>query len=462
MIVNYEKLVSNPTHEDNKRARELVLNCYNYLLENIDPVKLVMERVHLDGKYLVIKSRKSILKMDLSKFDEIILIGSGKASMGMAKGFETVLRDLITDAAIISPINMSKSYELEKVKVFYGTHPLPSEMNIESTQKVIDIVKGLDEKALVIYLISGGTSSLLEMPCPGISLEDLRETTKLCLEAGMNIVEVNSVRKHLSSVKGGRLAEIVYPAKLVTVAFSDVPENRPDTIGSGPTVPDETTYESAIYALKKHKIWDKIKENVKNILLKGSRGELRETPKSDNPIFKNSEFLVLADNMDACLFAKNYLSENGVKSYILATNMEGEAKYVGTFIARIARDAKISGTFNGKPLGIIIGGETFVNVVGGGFGGRNQEVVLSGVEILNNLNGVAFASIGTDGIDGNSDAAGAIIDGETLSRSQKLNLDFREYLERNDSYTFFKKLEDNIFTGLTGTNLNDVSICVIL
>ncbi|MGQ4891508.1 MAG: glycerate kinase type-2 family protein [Candidatus Njordarchaeia archaeon] len=461
MIKNLSSLLSNATSEKNYEARKVILNSLNHMLHEIDPSILMTQKIKVKDERIEIHGVNENIVVDLKNFYEIYVIATGKASLKMAYGAEKLLGDKIKGGYAISPSAIRLNVNLDKIKILYGTHPFTSDNNINATEKILELTEDLNEKSLVLYLLSGGTSALLEKPINRISLDTFNSFISDCMRAGMDIVELNTIRKHLSMVKGGRLAELLYPATVVTLVLSDVIDDRPDTIGSGPTVPDLTTYSEAVEILKKYGLWERAPRIIKEIFLDGVKGIVRETPKPGDKIFEKVQYIILANNFVACYILKRKLNEFGVKSYILSSNIEGEARELGKVFARFLRDGKNLGTLGKPPIAIIMGGETTVTVKGNGIGGRNQEFVLGGVKLISKLDGVAVAAVGTDGIDGNSDAAGAIADGETVDRSLKMGLDVDIFLEENDSYTFFRKLGDNIFTGLTGTNLNDVYLGVI-
>jgi glycerate-2-kinase len=303
---------------------------------------------------------------------------------------------------------------------------------------------------------------MMALPKEGITLNDKRTVTQLLLRSGATINELNAVRKHLSDFKGGWLAKRAQPATLISLILSDVVGDPLDTISSGPTAPDQTTYRDVADIFEKYKLSEKISRSIKKILEMGLDGKIPETPKSDDSAFDNVNNVVLGNNRLACLAAKRKLTELGFNTLFLTSHMEGEAKDIGIFLGAIAKEIFSSGNPITRPAAVIVGGETTVTVKGKGLGGRNQEVVLSAASKIVKMEGVAIASIGTDGIDGPTDAAGAIVDGKSLLRAQKSGLNNKKMLNDNDSYNFFSKIGDLIITGPTGSNVNDLAVVCIV
>lgn len=419
-----------------------------------DPVKAVKERVEIvEGKLIVGKQRFRIDK-------GVRVIGFGKASASMALGIEEVLGDLVVDGVVIVPKG-SNVPRLRRVKVLYGSHPVPDESTLSSTRELLNTCSRRGEDDVFIVLISGGGSALFEIPAGPITLDDLRKTTSLLLKCGADIKEMNTVRKHISMVKGGRLAEYLYPATTISLVLSDVVGDPVEFIASGPTAPDTTTYSDAISILKRYNIWDSVPESVREVLIKGLKGELPETPKPGSPIFEKVVNVIVASNYLSLKAMESKARELGYNPLIITSMMEGEAREVGKFIASIMKNVKNYDEPVKKPAALLMGGETTVTVRGSGVGGRNQELALSVAISIANLDNMVFASIGSDGIDGVSDAAGAIVDGDTVARGKELGLNPFETLANNDSHTYLKKLKSAIYTGPTGTNVNDLAVALI-
>jgi glycerate 2-kinase len=312
----------------------------------------------------------------------------------------------------------------------------------------------------VICLISGGGSSMMPLPRDGISVSDKRQITDLLLKSGATITEINTVRKHISEFKGGWLAKKAYPATVLNLIMSDVIGDPLDFIASGPTVPDSTTFSDAILVLRKYSLWNKAPASIAKVLSDGERGIIPETPKANDESFKKVHNVVIGNNRLASQAARTALKSAGLNALLLTSMLEGEARHVGTVLSSIAHELTISNNPVQKPAAILAGGETTVTVTGTGKGGRNQELALGAAVKLDGLDGVVVVSLTTDGVDGPTDAAGAIVDGKTLSRAKKMSLSPQKFLADNDSYSFFSKLGDLIFTGPTGTNVNDISVII--
>ena len=337
---------------------------------------------------------------------------------------------------------------------------MPDESGLRATEEIINLLKGADENTLLICLISGGGSSLLVSPYNGITLDGKKKITELLLKAGVNIYELNNVRKHISKVKGGRLAEIAHPAKVVSLILSDVVGDNLDVIASGPTSSDSTTYTDALKVLKKYRLMEQIPLNVIDLLNRGRDGLIPETPKEGDPIFEQVENIIIGSNKKALEGAKIKAEFLGFNTEIISSEITGEAKEAGKWLAQKAIEVQ-RGEHYRKPVCFISGGETTVTVRGAGKGGRNMELALSFAMEVEGFDGITFLSAGTDGTDGPTDAAGAIIDGQTVARAKAIGLDPGTYLENNDSYNFFKQINELFITGPTGTNVMDIQIMVI-
>jgi glycerate 2-kinase len=302
----------------------------------------------------------------------------------------------------------------------------------------------------------------MPMPRGEITIADKRQITEDLLKCGATINEINTVRKHISEFKGGWLAKKAYPATILNLILSDVLGDPLDFIASGPTVPDSTTFSDAIKVLKKYGLWEKTPKTIKRVLMDGEKGLIPETPKADDEVFKKVFNVVIGNNRTASMAACESLKAEGLNTLLLTSFLEGEARHVGTVLASLAREILASGNPVKKSAGIVAGGETTVTVTGKGKGGRNQEIALAASQKIRGLDGVVIASLSTDGVDGPTDAAGAVADGKTIARAEAVGLSAEEFLAENNSYNFFSKLGDLIFTGPTGTNVNDVSVIIVL
>ena len=455
-IKNKEQLIENGASQLNRKARRLALNSLEAAVSAADPKQIIKARLHVENSKLRIDART----FDLDQFKHVYVVGGGKASGQMAEALEQLLGKHITKG-IVNVIRGDKS-KTAKIKLHEASHPVPDETGVKGTQAMLEMAEQAEKDDLVICLISGGGSSLMPMPRGDIEISDKRAITNALLRCGATINEINTVRKHISDFKGGWLAKRAYPAAVLNLILSDVVGDPLDFIASGPAVPDSTTFSDAVKVLENHRLWDTAPESVRRVLSEGKRGAIPETPKADDKAFKKVHNIVVGNNRFASQAAKDFLSTAGLNTLLLTATLEGEARQVGTVFVAMAREVSISGNPVPKPAGIVAGGETTVTVTGKGLGGRNQEIPLAAALKVGDLDGVVVASLSTDGIDGPTDAAGAIVDGRTLSRAAEAELVPEKFLVDNDSYHFFSKLGDLIFTGATGTNVNDVSIIIVL
>ena len=456
-IKNYDEIIKVSRNEQDKKAREIALNCIEAALSAVDPRNAVYRTVKVEGKTLIIKN----LKFDLDSIGNIYVIGGGKASGAMAEAIENILGDLIKEGVVNVLKGTEKRFRVKRIKLVGASHPIPSEIGVSGVKEMLKIAEKAGENDLVIVLISGGGSALMPMPAPPITLEEKKKVTQLLLKSGATINEINAVRKHISGFKGGQLARAIYPATTVALIISDVVGDPLDTIASGPTAPDTTTFRDAHRVLTFYNIINDVPKSVRERIEKGLRGEIPETPKPGDKIFERVHNIIIANNKTACRAAEEKAREYGANTMILSTFIEGEARHVGTVLAGIAREIHKFNEPIRRPAVIIMGGETTVTVTGSGKGGRNQELVLSSAIRIRGLKGTAIVSIGTDGIDGVTDAAGGIVDSTTIYRGIEKGLDVLDFLANNDSYSYLKETGDLVITGPTGSNVNDIMLIVI-
>jgi len=455
-IRNKEGLVKNGAATLERKARKLALNSLESALNAVDPKHIIKSRFSIKNSVLQVDGQS----FDLNKFKRIYVIGGGKASGSMAEAVEQILDKRIKEGLVNVPRGSKNKTKI--IKLHEASHPIPDEAGVEGTRCMLKIAEQADEGDLILCLISGGGSSLMPLPRGQISIDDKRTITDALLKSGATISEINTVRKHISDFKGGWLAKKAYPATILNLILSDVVGDPLDFIASGPTVPDSTTFADAIKILKKYVLWSEAPASIRKVLSDGEKGVIPETPKADDEAFKKVFNVVVGNNRTASLTAQKYLKSKGLNTLLLTATLEGEARHIGTVLATTAHEIVTSGNPIPKPAAIIAGGETTVTVAGKGKGGRNQEIALSAAIRIKEMEGVVVASLSTDGIDGPTDAAGAIVDGKTLEKSAKMKLTPEEYLANNDSYNFFAKLGDLVFTGPTGTNVNDISLIVVL
>jgi glycerate-2-kinase len=455
-IKNKEKLIQNGETTLNRRARALALKSLETAINAVDPKKIIESKFSFQNNLLQVND----YSFDLRKIKNVYVVGGGKASGAMAEALERVLDNHITDGLVNVPRGSKQKTHI--IKLHESSHPIPDESGVEGTRRMLEIADKAEEDDLVVCLISGGGSSLMPLPRGKISIDDKRKVTDVLLKCGATINEINIVRKHISDFKGGWLAKKAYPATILNLILSDVVGDPLDFIASGPTVPDSTTFNDAINVLKKYSLWNEVPASVGKVLSDGEKGTIPETPKAGDRAFKKVFNVVVGNCRSASLATLETLKVAGLNALLLTSVLEGEARHIGVMLATIAREIIVSGNPVKKPAGIVAGGETTVSVVGKGRGGRNQEIALAAALKLGGLDGAVVASLSTDGVDGPTDAAGAIADGKTLARALKMGLSAEKFLAENDSYNYFSQLGDLIFTGPTGTNVNDVSVIVVL
>jgi glycerate 2-kinase len=438
-----------------EKMREHAMQIFQAGLQAVDPVEAIIRHVRLNDNLFIIGERR----FNLKDYDRILVVGAGKAVAPMAKAVEDLLGDRISAGVIV--VKDEHGLPLKKIKVCEASHPVPDERGVLGTEQILSLVEKAGERDLIICLISGGGSALLIAPVQGISLEDKQNTTKLLLACGATIHEFNTVRKHLSRAKGGRLAQMAYPATVASLILSDVVGDDLDVIASGPTVPDSGTFQDARKILKGYVIWDQLAPSVRSHIGKGLAGQIEDTPKSDNPAFKRCSQVLVGTNLHALQAAGNKAEKLGYRSLILSSKVEGEAREVAKFYAAIAKEVLSSENPLKPPVCALSGGETTVTLRGEGRGGRNQEFALASAIAIEGLDRVVVLSGGTDGTDGPTDAAGAIADGTTVARAREKKLDPGDFLQRNDSYTFFQQLQDLVMTGPTRTNVMDLYMFLV-
>ncbi len=390
------------------------------------------------------------------------VIGFGKAACPMAQAAEDVFQNRIDHGVIITKYSHCSGYNFSRIAVHEAGHPLPDENGLKGTEHVMTVVRGSDENTLILCLVSGGGSALLVSPYDGITLSEKQTVTDLLLKSGADIQELNAVRKHLSRVKGGRLAEIAYPATIISLILSDVMGDRVDAIASGPTAPDLSTYDDALFVLHKYDLIDKTPSTVLHTLRKGSDGIIPESPKEGGVVFQKVHNIIIGSNSTALHAARDRVQAIGLKSEIISEKIAGEARDMGVWLASVAREIrKSSKGGNYKRTCLISGGETTVTVRGNGLGGRNMELALAFAIQIEGISGITLLSAGTDGTDGPTDAAGALVDGHTVQMARAFGMDPHRCLDNNDSYSFFKKTGGLFVTGPTGTNVMDIQIILI-
>ena len=446
-----------------RTLREKVLEILEEGIRAANPYEAVKRYVKIEDGVLKVEN----VRIRLGD-GRIAVFAFGKASIGMCKALVEILGEYIDELVISAPKYSERDIQLLKgikgtTHIFEGGHPLPNENSLKAARKALEIAEDLKEKDLAICLISGGGSALFETPLTeDITIDDLKELNRLLINCGASIDEINIVRKHISAVKGGKLAKVAYPARVISLIISDVVGDDLSTIASGPTAPDAYTFEDAYRVLSKYHLLDKVPNSIIRLIKDGLEGKVPDTVKPYERVWEKVLNLIVASNIKSLLRMRSIGEKLGFNTIILSDSIEGEAREVGKVFAAILISIRRRNFPLKPPAVILAGGETTVTVKGKGKGGRNQELALSLSIKISGLEDLVFASMGTDGIDGNSDAAGAIVDGETYIQAGREGLDPFQYLENNDSYTFFKKLGGSlIFTGYTGTNVNDIMVGVV-
>jgi len=396
-----------------------------------------------------------LVREDFGSYRQIYVVGAGKAGAAMARAAERVLGRRITRGLL--NVKYGHIAPLRRIELNECGHPMPDQRGVEGARRIAEIAAGAGQDDLVLCLISGGASALLPLPADPITLDEKQEVTKLLLASGASIHEINAVRKHISQIKGGQLARLAYPARVLSLLLSDVIGDDLDVIGSGPTAPDASTFALARAILENYGIFDRVPAAVRARIERGERGQIPETPKQGDPVFARVRNLVTGSNRLAVDAAAARARELGFRTLVLSTFIEGETREIARMHAAIAKEIVHAGRPLKPPACVITGGETTVTLRGDGLGGRNQEFVLSAAMDISGLPNVVVFSAGTDGSDGPTDAAGAIADGRTLARDPRAP----EFLARNDSYRYFEGLGDLIVTGPTNTNVMDVRLILV-
>jgi glycerate 2-kinase len=431
-------------------------------LDAVDPAEAIHRHLRRQGNRLEV----GVKCFDLRQYRRIFLVGAGKAGTPMARAVVECLGERIERGLVIVKEGYagdSRDLAGKGVEIFEAGHPVPDERGRQGALRILDLLENLSQDDLVLCVISGGGSALMHALVPGVSLGDLQVLTSVLLAVGADIYEINTLRKHVDQIKGGGLARAAEPAQVITLILSDVIGDTLDVIASGPTVSDSSTFTDAWGILTCYKIIDKVPVSIREHLERGLRGEVPDTPKEQNEIFQRVTNCIVGNNLQAAEAALQAARDAGFHAFLLTTKMQGEACQVGRALGGLVRQAKQARWQRalGKPVCLVAGGETTVTIAGGGKGGRNQELALGAIEELAGLEGVGLVTLATDGGDGPTDAAGAVVTGESQGRANALGLDPQDYLRRNDSYHFFAAMGDLIKTGPTQTNVNDLTFLLI-
>jgi len=438
-----------------KTMRRHAMEIFQAALSAVDPVAAVLNYVKQKDDGIQIGEHR----FEFKDYDRILVVGAGKAGAPMAKALEDLLGDRVADGVIV--VKEGHGLSLKHVRVLEAGHPVPDERGIRGAEDILSLVNEAGERDLVLCVISGGGSALLVAPAPGVCLADKQEVTRSLLACGADIHEINTVRKHLSRAKGGGLARYAHPATVVSLILSDVVGDDLNVIASGPAVPDTSTFADAREVFKKYDIWHNLPQSVQTRIQQGLDGDIEDTPKTGDDIFRKCYSELVGTNIQALIAASKAARGKGYQSLILSSTVEGEAREVVKMFAAFAKEVRNSANPISAPACILCGGETTVTLQGSGKGGRNQEFALASAMIIDGMENIVVLSGGTDGTDGPTDAAGAVADNRTMARARAQNLDPLDFLRRNDAYHFFQALDDLIITGPTRTNVSDVYMVLV-
>ena len=433
---------------------------FDAALAAVDPYYAVLGSVKVANGHL----RVAGADYDLAALKRILVVGGGKATARMAQAVETLLGEYITTGLIV--VKDGHTLPLKNIEQVEAAHPVPNAAGEAAARRILDLVRAADGKTLVLCLLSGGASALLVAPAAGLTLQDKQEATGLLLRAGASIEELNAVRKHLSAIKGGRLAQAAFPAQVLTLLLSDVIGDRLDVIASGPTAVDGSSFADALAVISKYGLLDKMPQRVTALLQQGACGQLAETAKVGDRCFNQTRNVIVGALRLALEAAAIESRRLGLNTRIISAELQGEARAAAHFLAQIAR-RELSEMRGGERCCLLCGGETTVTVRGTGLGGRNQELALAFALEIEGMDEVTLLSTATDGSDGPTDAAGAQADGRTAARARELGIDPQQHLDTNDSYTFFRRYDErsgehsHLITGPTGTNVMDMQLLLL-
>lgn len=437
-------------------------------LDRVNPYSMVTNAVSLEGNTLQIKTEDLSLCIDLTPYSRILLIGAGKATAPMARAFEDILGDRLSDGLIC--VKEGHSEPLQRVQIREASHPVPDVRGIDAAQEVMSLARQADAETLVINCVSGGGSALLPSPFSAggidLNLEDKQKTTNALLRCGATIQEINCVRKHISAIKGGRLLQLLAPARSLNFILSDVIGDELSSISSGMTAADPSTYGLALSILRRYGVTEAVPKAVIQLLQLGQAEEVPETLKPGEEALTCADNILIGTNRQALLAAGNQAKALGYNVQILSSQIGGEARHVGRFLADVAKDMVVNDLFMPKPACLIVGGETVVTLKGDGKGGRNQEMALAFLEAMQSWTAgqdrAGFLAASTDGNDGPTDAAGAFADAIALKHSGATAVAIGEALDNNDAYHFYQSIEGLLKTGPTNTNVCDIQVLLVV
>ncbi|MDP3090097.1 MAG: glycerate kinase [Nitrospira sp.] len=436
-------------------ARSILRRVIGAGLRAADPAHALCQHVHRTGHRLQVGRRT----YDLRSFDRVVVVGAGKASARMAQALERVLGSYLNSGLIV--VKTGHRLPTKRITVIEAGHPVPDRAGLEAAEQLRARVAEVGARDLLIVLLSGGASSLIPAPVEGVSLADKQTITQLLLRSGATIQEINVVRKHLSTIKGGRLAEATR-ARIVTLILSDVIGDELTAIGSGPTAPDPSTYRDAIAIMKRRRIWTKAPASIRRHLKRGDCGDVNETPKPGTARFRRVQHEIIGNNEMALVAAAQAAQQAGLRTVLFSTPLLGEAAQAGKTFASLAECLSEGKGIVRRPYCIVAGGETTVTVTGRGKGGRAQEFAAAAACAIAGLHNVWVAAVGTDGTDGPTEVAGAVVAGATFGKAKIKGVNLRRALARHDTYPALHALKSHIVTGPTGTNVNDLYLLLAL
>lgn len=437
-----------------------LLDIFNAALAAVDPYRAVLNSVRLEQNSLHVGAKIYALE----KYSRIVVVGAGKATARMAMALEALLGERISGGLII--VKYGHSAALNIIMQAEAAHPLPDQAGVDGTRKILEMARLADEKTLFICLFSGGASALLVAPAADVTLADKQVVTGLLLGAGADIGELNAVRKHLSAVKGGRLAQAAFPAAIMVLILSDVIGDPLDVIASGPAAADSSTFADAWAVIEKYPLQNKIPQRVLHHLQQGLNGKVGETVKQGDPCLHQVHSVIVGNNLLALDAAKKKAEQMGFAVEIIKSDLQGEARDAAKFLAQTAC-ARLRNMQNNGRSCLLSGGETTVTITGSGMGGRSQELALAFAVEIEGHDAVSLLSAGSDGSDGPNDAAGAMVNSRTAARARQLGIEPEQYLADNDSYHFFQQFDarsgeqTHLLTGPSGTNVMDIQIMLL-
>ena len=420
----------------------------------VKPDRLIRDRVTLSKDVLTLVGEP----VDISQVNRVFVMGAGKASGLMAYELENVLGDRITDGVVI--VKYGHAAPCRKIRIAEAAHPYPDAAGVEATRGLVRLCQDRQENDLILFLLSGGGSALLADFPEGSSLDEVACLSKLLVNSGADIREINVVRKHVSRIKGGQLARLAYPARMVSLILSDVVGDPLDVIASGPTVADPTTYADAVEVCRHYGIWKHVPETLRHVLVDGAARRIAETPKPGDPLLARTVNRLIGNNRLALEASLNFLKEHGVGGEIVTDRLEGDTEEVASRIVAAALERKAHCVLP-QPYALLFGGETTLKVTGSGLGGRSQHLALNAAWLLRDCPGVTLLAAGTDGTDGPTSMAGAVVNGKTCTRATILGVDAQASLRAFDSFSFFRRVGGHVFTGPTLTNVMDLVIVLL-